>query len=53
MKAKLLIASTLIALTTGCSTFEKAPLVVEKEALYNHEHLGYMAGQLEIHHPYV
>lgn len=35
MKAKLLIASTLIALTTGCSTFEKAPLVVEKEALYN------------------
>lgn len=35
MKAKLLIASALVALTTGCSTFEKEPVVIEKAALYN------------------
>ncbi|MDF1584580.1 MAG: DUF1264 domain-containing protein [Methyloprofundus sp.] len=35
MKAKLLIASALVTLTTGCSTIEKAPMVMEKAAVYN------------------
>ncbi|BCG62765.1 MAG: hypothetical protein methR_P0417 [Methyloprofundus sp.] len=35
MKLKLLIAAGLVALTTGCSTFESTPIVAESAPLYN------------------
>jgi len=35
MKTKLMIAGALLTFLTGCSSFSKAPLVAEKEAVYN------------------
>ncbi len=35
MKTKLMIAGALLTFLTGCSSFSKAPIVAEKEAVYN------------------